>query len=65
MIETLATNECRLVCITLFCIFPIERWLGVIETEAEELIAESGETLPDISDADDDHPVHHDPFSDL
>lgn len=32
---------------------------------AEEQIAESGEALPSIDDGDDDHPVPHDPFSDL
>ena len=34
-------------------------------TEAEEQIAESGEALPSIDDGDDDHPVHHDPLTDI
>ncbi|NNC90121.1 MAG: succinylglutamate desuccinylase/aspartoacylase family protein [Akkermansiaceae bacterium] len=33
--------------------------------EAEGQIAESGEALPSIAQADDDHPVHHDPFTDM
>ena len=33
--------------------------------EAEEQIAGSGEALPDIAAEDDDHPVHHDPFTDV
>lgn len=33
--------------------------------EAEEQIAESGDTLPELEAADDDHPVHHDPFTDV
>ena len=33
--------------------------------EAEEQIAESGEGLPSIDEADDDHPVPHDPFADV
>jgi hypothetical protein len=34
-------------------------------TEAEGQIAESGGALPDLDDEFDDHPVHHDPFTDL
>lgn len=33
--------------------------------EAEGQIAESGDTLPDIDEGNDDHPVHHDPFSEV
>lgn len=33
--------------------------------EAEGHIAESGEMLPSIDEGDDDHPVHHDPFTEL
>ncbi len=33
--------------------------------EAEEQIAESGEALPSLGDTEDDHPVHHDPFTDV
>lgn len=32
---------------------------------AEGQIAESGEALPFLSEEDDDHPVHHDPFTDV
>lgn len=32
---------------------------------AEQRIVKSGEGLPDIPDADDDHPVHYDPYTDV
>lgn len=34
-------------------------------SEAEEQIAESGEALPSIDEGEDDHPVHHDPFTEV
>ena len=35
------------------------------EIDVEEHIAESGDALPSLDPADDDHPVPHDPYSDL
>jgi predicted deacylase len=34
-------------------------------SEAEGQITESGEALPSIDEGYDDHPVHHDPFTDV
>ena len=34
-------------------------------SRAEKRIAKSGEGLPDIPEQDDDHPVHHDPYTDV
>ena len=39
--------------------------LAKFPARAEKKIVKSGEGLPDIPDADDDHPVHYDPYTDV
>jgi predicted deacylase len=39
--------------------------LARFPSRAEQKIVKSGETLPDIPEDDDDHPVHYDPYTDV